>query len=55
VGGCDARMQRKMYKDALAEVGVNFEEQIVPLDLRNLTTAEAIERVKKAVEDITGS
>jgi len=52
VGGCDARMQRKMYKDALSEVGVSFEGQIVPLDLRNLTTAEAIERVKKAVEEV---
>jgi len=55
VGGCDARMQRKMYKDALSEVGVSFEEQIVPLDLRNLTTPEAIERVKKAVEEVAGS
>ena len=52
VGGCDARMQRKMYKDALSEVGIEFEKQIVPLDLRNLTTAEAIARVKKAVEEV---
>jgi len=52
VGGCDARMQRKMYKDALSEVGIGFENQIVPLDLRNLTTAEAIARVKKAVEEV---
>ena len=29
VGGCDPRMQRKMYKDALDEVGVRFEEAIV--------------------------
>jgi len=52
VGGCDPRMQRKMYKDSLSEVGVSFEGQIVPLDLRNLTTSEAIERVKKAVEEV---
>ena len=52
VGGCDARMQRKMYKDALSEVGIGFENQIVPLDLRNLTTPEAMERVKKAVEEV---
>jgi heterodisulfide reductase subunit A-like polyferredoxin len=50
VGGCDPRMQRKMYKDALDEVGVDYDEQIVALDLRNLTTPEAIERVTKAVE-----
>ena len=52
VGGCDARMQRKMYKDALSEVGIDFGKQIVPLDLRNLTTPEAIARVKKAVEEV---
>jgi len=52
VGGCDPRMQRKMYKDALDEVGASFEDQIIPLDLRNLKTAEAIEKVKKAVEDL---
>ena len=53
VGGCDRRMQRKMFKDALADVGVTFEEQIVPLDLRNMTTAEAIAKVTKAVEEVT--
>ncbi len=50
VGGCDARMQRKMYKDALDDVGVKFEDAIVPLDLRNLETKEAIERVTQAVK-----
>ena len=53
VGGCDPRMQRKMYKDALDEVGVDFAEQVVALDLRNLTTPQAIERVTKAVEELT--
>jgi heterodisulfide reductase subunit A-like polyferredoxin len=53
VGGCDARMQRKMYKDALADAGADFETQFTPLDLRTLTTAEAIEKVTKAVEALT--
>jgi len=53
VGGCDARMQRKMYKDSVAEAGADFETQFTPLDLRNLTTAEAIEKVTKAVEALT--
>jgi hypothetical protein len=52
VGGCDARMQRKMYKDALDEVGVDFSKAIVPLDLRNLTKAEAIAKVTEAVETL---
>ena len=52
VGGCDPRMQRKMYKDALDEVDVSYDDAIVALDLRNLTTAEAIEKVTQAVEGI---
>jgi heterodisulfide reductase subunit A-like polyferredoxin len=52
VGGCDARMQRKMYKDALDDAGVKFEDAIVPLDLRTLTTAEAVERVTTAVQHV---
>lgn len=53
VGGCDPRMQRKMYKDALDEVGVSFDEQVLALDLRNLTTPQAIERVTEAIEGLT--
>jgi heterodisulfide reductase subunit A-like polyferredoxin len=53
VGGCDPRMQRKMFKDAFADTGSDFGEQVVSLDLRNLTTAEAIEKVKTAVVGIT--
>ncbi len=52
VGGCDARMQRKMYKDALDDAVVKFEDAIVPLDLRTLTTAEAVERVTTAVQHV---
>ena len=53
VGGCDPRMQRKMFKDAFADAGADFGEQVVSLDLRNLTTIEAIEKVKKAVVELT--
>ena len=52
VGACDPFMQRKMYKEAVTEVGVDFDAQILPLDLRNHTTEEAIEIVPKAVEKV---
>jgi len=55
VGGCDPRMQRKMFKDALADVGADFESQIISLDLRNMTTPEAMGKVAKAVEEVTAS
>ncbi len=51
VGACAPTMQRKMFKDALSDVGVDFEEAVIPLDLRNLSTAEAMEKVAKAVEE----
>jgi heterodisulfide reductase subunit A-like polyferredoxin len=45
VGGCDPRMQRKMYKDALAEVGLDFDQQVTAMDLRNMETEAAINKV----------
>ncbi|MFN3308245.1 MAG: hypothetical protein ACK44E_03470 [Anaerolineales bacterium] len=52
VGGCDPRMQRKMYKDVLEQVGVDFDTQITALDLRNMQTEEAIGKVKEALTQI---
>ena len=52
VAGCDPKMQRKMYKDALAEVGCNFDEQIFPIDLRNMPTEEAMQKIKAFVEEV---
>lgn len=49
VGGCDPRMQRKMYNGALNEVGVDFDSQITAIDLRNMETEQAIARVKETL------
>jgi len=54
IGGCDPKMQKKMFSQAFKEAGGNFEEQAVALDLRNLSTEEAMERVRKAVEGLSG-
>jgi len=53
VGGCDPKMQRKMFKDALEDVGADFDTQIVALDLRNMSTEAAMEKVREAIEGIT--
>ena len=50
IGACDPKMQKKMMKDAFKEAGGDFEKQVIPLDLRNLSTEEAINKVKEAVE-----
>ena len=46
VAGCDPKMQRKMYKDALAEAGCDFDSQVFPIDLRNMPTEEAMQKIK---------
>jgi heterodisulfide reductase subunit A-like polyferredoxin len=53
VGGCDPKMQRKMYKDVFTEMGGDFDKQVVPLDLRNMPTEEAMAKVKETIEKLT--
>ena len=48
VGACDPRMQTKMFRDAFEKAGVSFDQQVIPLDLRTLTTEQALEKVKQA-------
>lgn len=50
IGACDPKMQIKMMKDAFKEAGADFEKQAIPLDLRNLSTEQAINKVKEALE-----
>lgn len=52
VGACDPRMQRKMFKDAFAEMGGNFDQQVVSLDLRNMSAEEAFNKVAEAVNGL---
>jgi len=50
IGACDPKMQRKMMKEAFEAAGADFEKAVIPLDLRNLSTEEAIKKVREAVE-----
>lgn len=52
VGGCDPRMQRKMYKDALTGVGADFDQQVTAIDLRNMETEAAITKVKETLDQM---
>jgi heterodisulfide reductase subunit A-like polyferredoxin len=55
VGGCDPKMQRKMYKDALAAAGANYDEQVIALDLRNMPTEDAMRKVADAVDKVVNT
>jgi heterodisulfide reductase subunit A-like polyferredoxin len=48
IGACDPRMQKKMFRDAFEKAGIDFDKQVIPLDLRTLTSEQAIEKVKEA-------
>ncbi|MCM8822384.1 MAG: hypothetical protein NC831_06175 [Candidatus Omnitrophica bacterium] len=53
VAACDPKMQRKMYKDALVEAGCDFDNQIFPIDLRNLSTEEAMKKISEFIDEVS--
>lgn len=55
IGGCDPRMQRKMFKDVFTEKGLDFDKQVISLDLRNMETEEAMKKVAEAVNKLVGA
>ncbi len=52
IGACDPRMQKKMFRDAFEHAGVNFDQQVIALDLRNMTAEEAMPKVKAAFDGL---
>lgn len=50
IGACDPRMQKKMFRDAFEKAGIGFDEHVIPLDLRTLTTEQAMDKVREALE-----
>jgi heterodisulfide reductase subunit A-like polyferredoxin len=53
VGGCDPKMQKKMFRNAFEKKGIDFDKQVIPLDLRNMSTEEAVKKVKAAFEGLS--
>ncbi len=45
VGGCAPRMQRKLFRDAFAKKGLDVERDLIPIDIRDMTTDEAVNKV----------
>lgn len=55
IGGCNPKMQRKMFKDVFTEKGLVFDKQAVSLDLRNMETPEAMKKVAENIEKLAAS
>jgi heterodisulfide reductase subunit A-like polyferredoxin len=52
VGACDPKMQRKLFKGAFTSVGGDLERQVILLDLRNMSTVDAFNKVAQAVKEM---
>jgi len=49
VAGCAPNMQYKMFRDAFAAAGMDVKADLTPLDIRDMTTDEAVQKVADAL------
>ena len=49
VAGCAPNMQYKMFRDAFAAAGMDIKADLVPLDIRDMTTDQAVQKVADAL------
>lgn len=52
VAGCAPNMQYKMFRDAFEAAGMDVKTDLVPLDIRDMSTDEAIEKVRGAIAEL---
>lgn len=52
IGACAPNMQRKMFKDAFKDAGLDIEKDAVMLDIRDMTNEKAVEVVNDALEKL---
>jgi heterodisulfide reductase subunit A-like polyferredoxin len=52
VAACAPNMQYKMFRDAFEAAGMDVKKDLIPLDIRDMTTDEAIEKVRGALEEL---
>jgi heterodisulfide reductase subunit A-like polyferredoxin len=50
IAACAPNMQNKMFRDAFAAEGMDVKKNMVPLDIRDMTTDEAFEKVAAALQ-----
>ncbi|GAA0179084.1 hypothetical protein SH2C18_20240 [Clostridium sediminicola] len=52
IGACAPNMQRKMFRDAFKEAGLDIEKDAVMLDIRDMTNEKAVSVVEDALEKL---
>lgn len=52
IAGCAPNMQTKLFRDAFEAAGMDIKTDMVPLDIREMTTDEAVDKVSKALAEM---
>jgi heterodisulfide reductase subunit A-like polyferredoxin len=52
IAGCAPNMQYKMFRDAFAAQGMDVKQAMVPLDIRDMTTDAAVQKVASALREL---
>ncbi len=52
IAGCAPNMQVKLFRDAFEAAGMDVKTDMVPLDIREMTTDEAVAKVSQALKDM---
>ena len=52
IAACAPNMQRKMFQKAFADAGLDIEKDAVMLDIRDMTTEKAVQKVQSALAQL---
>jgi heterodisulfide reductase subunit A-like polyferredoxin len=52
VAACAPNMQYKMFRDAFTDQGMDVKKDMTPLDIRDMSTDQAIEKVGAALREM---
>ena len=52
IAACAPTMQKKMFGQAYKDAGLDVEKDLIKLDIRKMTTEQAFEKVKDALEEL---
>jgi heterodisulfide reductase subunit A-like polyferredoxin len=52
IGACALNMQKKMFRDAFADAGLDINKDLVALDIRDMTTEEAVTKIQTALDEM---
>ncbi len=55
IGACAQNMQRKMFRDAFAEAGLDINKDLTAIDVRDMTTDQAVEKISEALKKMEES